>query len=57
MVFIQCSILYRERSESPEVDENRSPFVRQGTERIELYLDPSAVLKTVSCHLLSWLTR
>ena len=69
MVFTQCSILNRD---SPEVDESRRPFVRQRTERIELhlgrehsfwgfstdlhYLDLSTVLKTVSCHLMSWLT-
>ena len=69
MVFTQCSILNRD---SPDVDENRSPFVRQGTERIELhlcrehpfwgfstdrhYLGLSTYLKTISCHLLSWVT-
>ena len=31
MVFTQCSILYRD---SPDVEGNRSPFVRQRTERI-----------------------
>ena len=35
MVFTQCSILNRE---SPDVDENRNPFVRQRIERIELHL-------------------
>ena len=35
MVFTQCSILNRD---SPDVDEKRSPFVRQRTERIELHL-------------------
>ena len=65
MVFTQCSILNRE---SPDVEENKSPFVRQRTERIELhlgrehpfwefstdlhYLGLSTDLKTVSCHLL-----
>ena len=69
MVFTQCSIL---NSDSPDVNENRSPFVRQRTEKIELhlgrkhpfwglsidlhYLGPSNALNTVSCHLLSWLT-
>ena len=33
MVFTQCSILNRE---SPDVDENRIPLVRQRTETIEL---------------------
>ena len=65
MVFTRCSILNRER---PDVEENRSPFDRQRTERIELqlsrehpfwgfstdlyYLGLSTNLKTVSCHLL-----
>ena len=35
MVSTQCSILNRC---SPDVDENRNPFVRQRTERIELHL-------------------
>ena len=35
MMFTQCSILDRD---SPDVDENRSQFVRQRTERIELHL-------------------
>ena len=35
MVFTQCSILNRD---SHDVAENRSPFVRQKTERIELDL-------------------
>ena len=35
MVFTQCSIL---NHDSPDVDENRIPFARQGTERIELHL-------------------
>ena len=35
MVFTQRSILNRE---SPDVDENRSLFVRQGTARIKLHL-------------------
>ena len=34
MVFTQCSILNRD---NPEVDVNRSPFVRQRTERIEIH--------------------
>ena len=33
MVFTQCSILNRD---SLDIDENRSSFVRQATERIEL---------------------
>ena len=69
MVFTQCSILNRD---SPDLDNNRSPFVRQRTEIVELhlgrehpfwgcstdlhYLGLSTDLKTVSCHLLSWLT-
>ena len=68
MVVTQCSILNRD---SPDVDENRSPFVRQRTERIELhsgrehplggfstdlhYLGLSTALKTVSYNLLTWL--
>ena len=35
MVFTQCSILNRD---SLDVDDNRSLFVRQRTERIELHL-------------------
>ena len=35
MVFTQCSILNRD---SPDVEENRNPFVRQRIERIELHL-------------------
>ena len=35
VMFTQCSILYRH---SPEVDENRGPFVRQRTDGIELHL-------------------
>ena len=36
MVFTQCSILNRD---SPDVDENRSQFVKQRTERIEFITD------------------
>ena len=36
MVFIQCSILNRD---SPDVDENKSPFGWQRTERIEFSTD------------------
>ena len=36
MVFTQCSILNRDHG--PDVEENRSPFVRKRTERIELHL-------------------
>ena len=35
MVFIQCCIL---NCDSPDVEENRSAFVRQRTKRIELHL-------------------
>ena len=35
MIFTQCSILNRD---SPNVEKNRSPFVWQKTERIELHL-------------------
>ena len=70
MVLTQCSIL---NGDSPDVDENRSSFVRQRIERIEFHLsreqpysglstDPhylglSTDLKMVSCHLLSWLSE
>ena len=68
-MFTQPNFLNRD---SPDVDGNRSPFVRQRTERIELhlgrehlfrgfstdlhYLGLCTDLKTVSCHLVSWLT-
>ena len=63
MVFTQCSIPNRD---SPDIDENKSAFVRKRTERIEfvfgfgaelhyLVLRQSTAFKTVSCHLLSWL--
>ena len=35
MMFTQCSVLYRVVF---DVEENRSPFVRDRTERIELHL-------------------
>ena len=35
MVFTQCSI---PNPDSSDVDENRGPFVRQRTQRIELHL-------------------
>ena len=59
MVFTQCSII---NPDSPDVEENRKerhvgkehPFWEFSTDRH--YLDLSTDLKTVSCHLLSWLT-
>ena len=35
MVFAQCSILNRD---GPDLDENRSAFIRKRTERIEFHL-------------------
>ena len=69
IVFTQFSILNRD---SPDVDENKSPFVRKRTERMEFHLDrkhpfwgfrtdlhylgQSTDLETVNCYLLQWLT-
>ena len=63
MMFTRCSIL---NPQSPDIDENRSPFAIDRTERMELHLDREQLLglstdlhkdlKTVSRHLLSWPT-